>query len=237
MGFSLLEKLTIKAYSNNKYDKAVDKIKVMFNPESYSISCENVYQENPGINTSDANEIFTSSKGEELSLDIIFDGTGVSDFGIKKLVPAKVSDQVEQFLECTFYKGGGEKEDKPYYLNLIWGQLGEGGEGFKCRLTKAGIDYTLFDRSGNPLRAVIHATFKQAEEDSGGAFSPASAYTSQLSPEFVTHTREIQTGERLPLIAQDMYDDPSLYINVAKANGLSSIRRLEPGSELIFPPR
>ena len=33
-----------------------------------------------------------------------------------------------------------------------------------------------------------------------------------------------------------LYDDPTYYLQVARANGLTNFRRLRTGSDLVFPP-
>jgi len=37
-------------------------------------------------------------------------------------------------------------------------------------------------------------------------------------------------------LTYEIYNDSNYFLQVAKANGLSTVRRLKPGSEIYFPP-
>jgi len=43
-------------------------------------------------------------------------------------------------------------------------------------------------------------------------------------------------GDTLDLIADNNYDDPSYYLQLARANRLKNFRKLKPGMRLILPP-
>ena len=61
------------------------------------------------------------------------------------------------------------------------------------------------------------------------------AEKNKQSPD-MTHFVEVKAGDTLPLMCFRIYNDASYYLEVAKANGLSSFRRLKMGSFLYFPP-
>ena len=52
----------------------------------------------------------------------------------------------------------------------------------------------------------------------------------------LTHYRKMEQGERLDLLTFNIYNDPKYLLQVAKANSLSSIRNVQAGKELYFPP-
>jgi nucleoid-associated protein YgaU len=52
----------------------------------------------------------------------------------------------------------------------------------------------------------------------------------------LTHARTVEIGDRLPLMTHQIYDDQSYYLKVAKANGLTSFRKLTVGKDINFPP-
>ncbi len=146
-----------------------------------------------------------------------------------------INDQVEAFLELT------QEENKdtgsPNFLKILWGDLGEGNnEGFFCRLTQADVEYSLFDKHGKALRAKIAAGFSEVNRESGTPDSPETEYTSGMTSSDVTRVREVKAGDTLPLMAHRVYDDISLYIRVARANRLNSLRRPAEGRTLRFPP-
>ncbi|MFT6971255.1 MAG: hypothetical protein ACJAXX_001824 [Roseivirga sp.] len=49
-------------------------------------------------------------------------------------------------------------------------------------------------------------------------------------------TYTVKEGDQLPELCQQIYNDQSYYIQVARYNGLDKFRNLKAGSALIFPP-
>ena len=115
---------------------------------------------------------------------------------------------------------------RPHFLKLKWGD----GIKFQCILSNLDLNYTLFEPSGDPLRVKVTATFlnfiAQKERE---------ARQRNRSPD-LTHSRQIKAGDRLDLMTQKIYKDPAFVTQIARVNGLSTFRTLEPGKELIFPP-
>jgi hypothetical protein len=221
-----LEKLKIHVYGNRKrMGVPQSTFEVMFNPESYSLSYENQFNAKQGINTSGRSAKYTMSKPSDLSLKIILDGTGVSNYGLTNLAGKKkdVYKEVQKFLKLTSYMDG--KIHEPKFLKIEWGDLI-----FKCRLKKADVSYTLFEKSGVPLRAEIDATFIGDLEDSERLKNE-----NKSSPD-LTHVRLVKAHDTLPLLCEEIYGAPHYYLTVAAANKLDDFRNLIPGTELFFPP-
>ena len=61
------------------------------------------------------------------------------------------------------------------------------------------------------------------------------ALENPLSPD-ITHERLFKAHDRLPLMTDKIYENPNYYIDVAKANGLTSFRKIAAGTKLFFPP-
>lgn len=220
-----LEKLKILVFSDRERKLQSDMFQVMFNPESYSQSYENVFQRVQGINTSGREARYSMSLPSELSLKLILDGTGVSTYGIENLLGGKkdVATEVKRFLKLTSYMDGTIHE--PKFLQIFWGNLK-----FSCRLKKVTINYSLFDQSGLPLRAELDAVFvsdltneERAKEEN------------KTSPD-LTHYRVVQAHDTLPAMCEQIYGSPHYFIQVARVNGLNDFRNLQPGQELFFPP-
>jgi nucleoid-associated protein YgaU len=113
----------------------------------------------------------------------------------------------------------------------LWGNFSFGTKnGFDCILKDLQINYTLFAPDGKPLRAKISATFVNYIEQARRVREEG-----KKSPD-VTHLRKVKAGNTLPLMAYDIYGDPSYYLQVAKVNGLVNIRRLATNTDLRFPP-
>lgn len=225
LNISKLEKLKILAYDSAFRTGDFHEFEVMFNPESYSLSYENVYDKKQGINTTGRKAGYAISKPEQLSLKIILDGTGVSTYG-SSLMGGNTVDvykRVQEFLEHTTLMDG--KRHEPKSLTIVWGDLI-----FKCRLKSLNIQYTLFNNSGSPLRAELDTVFfgdlEQAER---------LKKENKSSPD-LTHSRIVKAGDQLPLLCEQIYGSPHYYIYVAKANNLQHFRDLQPGQEIFFPP-
>ena len=92
------------------------------------------------------------------------------------------------------------------------------------------ISYNLFKPDGAPLRAKLSASFSQylTQEESN-------KIANKNSPD-LTHVRTIREGDRLAMICEEIYGDPSYYLQVARLNGLTNISQLTPGTQISFPP-
>lgn len=151
-----LEKLKIQVYGNRlRYGVSKDTFEVMFNPESYSLKYQNVYHSYQGINTIGRKAMYSLSKPNQLSLKLILDDSGITDRFAGGIIGATsvigkikgkndVYKKVDKFLKLTTYMDG--KIHEPKFLKVEWGDLN-----FDCRLQSVDIQYTLFNRSGQPL--------------------------------------------------------------------------------------
>jgi LysM repeat protein len=225
-----LEKLTIKAFANEqRQGRPQDTFTVMFNPTSYTMTYANVLANVPGVNTSGSRARYSYSRAEILTLELVLDGTGVTDFGLTTLLgqgTKSVSAQVKHFLELCFYLDGEVHE--PKFLKIQWG---EGVlQNFDCRLQGVDVTYTAFDKNGAPLRATLNTTFLEDLE-------PAKRLRKEnkSSPD-LPHTRIVRNGDTLPLLTKEIYGSSVYYLRVAQLNGLDNFRQLTPGQEIFFPP-
>lgn len=150
--------------------------------------------------------------------ELVLDGTGV--------VPGTttaVKDQVAA-LKAVAYEYVGKEHEAPV-VQVVWGELV-----FYGRITSLKVDYTLFKPSGEPLRAKVSidlvkfVTAEQLAKEAGNS-----------SPD-LTHLVQVVAGDTLPLLCQRIYKDASYYPEVARFNGLTNFRQLQPGTQLRFPP-
>lgn len=223
-----LEKLKITAYPDRRRSgRSLGDFTVMFNPTSFSVKHEHVFQCHQGSNTSTKRALYSYSRPQEINLDLVIDGTGVGDFGITTLVglgTKSVKEQVQDFLELCFYMD--EELHEPKFLTLEWDAL----DNFAGRLKSVDITYNLLDRNGEPLRAELATVFV-----ADLALEKRVRKEGKASPD-VTHTRIVRGGDTLPLLTKEVYGSSSHYLKVAEANGLDDFRNLRPGQRLLFPP-
>ena len=230
-----LEKLKIKVFSKRRRKQAdyIDTFEVMFNPESYSLKYENTYDSKQGLNSSGKEVKYALSKPSQLSLKLLFDATGVADYANYEQTGASVVGkpketkdvykQVKKFRELTTKMRAEQHE--PYFLIIHWSRLY-----FKCRLESFDVKYTLFNRSGNPIRAELDASFV-ADLDNQERIR----LENKSSPD-LTHTKTVKAGDKLSLMAQEVYGNTTYYLKLGRANNLNSLRQLKVGTTINLPP-
>lgn len=221
--------VVIKAYANKTLTGAAKgQFALPINPENYSMAYKIEVDKSSGSGNSGSDIKFKKTPPEQLKLEFIFDNTGTV-MG-NTLDGTSVQQQIKDFMTVVYHVNG--ESHKPYYLKIIWGEnLMTGDEvGFNCMLTQLDINYTLFARTGEPIRAKIAAQFTHYIEQK----ARVSRRQDHRSPD-LTHVRTVEIGDRLTLMTHQIYDDQSYYLKVAKANGLTSFRKLQVGKDINFP--
>ena len=188
----------------------------MFNPESFQESIEYYYDQEQPPGTAGVTQRFTSVSSPIFQVEFLIDGTGAS--GDKREVSVEV-ELLKRILEVN-----GE-EHRPAFLMLVYGTFFA-----KCVLMSIEINYKMFRKNGTPLRAIVRCTFM-------GHISRILDLLNLnlLSPD-LTRRHNVVEGNTLPNLCEAIYDSPRFYIEVARANDLTSFRRLRPRQELVFPP-
>lgn len=228
-GRSKLEKLSIRSFANRDFtgEDPARRFTVPINPETFTQNYK-VNADTQSGHGSEGSEIrYKSTAPEELRLEFILDGTKTMEsYGGEDstYITKPVKDQLEEFLKCVYDMD--KLIHRPRFLIVFWGEE----INFRCVLSNLDISYTLFEPTGKPLRVKINATFlkhKSREEQIAGA---------KLSSPDLTHYRKTNQSDRLDLMTYRIYNSSSYFLQVAKANALSSIRNIAPGTELYFPP-
>jgi hypothetical protein len=227
-----LTKLTIHAYTDKDFKTQVDdpyfEFKVPVNPESFTKNFKVELDTRTPQGSSGVNPIFKSIGPQDFKVEFLFDGTGTiqgyvgdkSDEGDE----VSVHDQLNNFMKCVYDYDG--EIHKPHYLIVFWGSDIE----FHCVLSDLEVNYTLFDSTGFPVRVKINATFMSYLSDQ------TRLSMDKVSSPDLTHYRKVQQGDRLDLLTYKMYNDSTYFQKVANVNGLSTIRNLNAGINLKFPP-
>lgn len=52
----------------------------------------------------------------------------------------------------------------------------------------------------------------------------------------MTHIVTVRAGDTLPALCHRIYGDSGYYVKVAAFNNLNPLRKLKPGTQLLFPP-
>ncbi len=231
-----LEKLIIIAFTDKNFTEEVKdaKFTAPINPESFTKNFKVERDARGAHGSAGRDPKFTSTGPQELKLDFILDGTGTMEGYVEvenknksednKEPYLSVHEQLDRFLKCVYDYDGNIHS--PHYLIVYWGSEIK----FPCVLTNLDINHTLFDTNGFPIRVRLSCSFM-------GYITPQSqAALNRISSPDLTHRRNINTGDRLDLMTYRIYKDTRYLLQVAKVNGLGTIRKLTAGREIYFPP-
>ncbi len=222
----LLERLTIQAYKDQEYSERDGPVFVVWmNPQSYQRSLAVQTVDLKAINGSAPCPTYARIGEESLTMTLVFDTTGVipNPQGGEDMPANGVSALLEALIDKIAKTN--PDTDRPNFLQLSWAQLQA-----RCVLTNMSIDYKLFRPDGTPIRANANLSFL--------------AYTSTLCASRLTHNaakQETQVvtllpGDTLPALCSQIYGQSSLYLKVARYNGLLAFRSLRSGTQVLFPP-
>ncbi|MBB6369151.1 hypothetical protein [Chryseobacterium shigense] len=247
----IIDKMRIEVFPTKDYAEPPNEtIFVQLNPEKYTMKNNVVFCEGQAMGTTGSDLKFNKIEGEEVTFDFLFDSSGIVPQGKtvkgkgtdsltgtlsaigESLKPAyvdpfgeveSVEKQVEGFKD-SLMKYDGKSHQTPY-LKLLWG-----GYSLSCRLKSMDIEYYLFRKDGRPVRAKVKCLFKGTVK-----YELMVAEQKKSSPD-LTHERTIQMNDKLPLLAESIYESDDFYIDVAKSNKLLSFRNINTGQKLKFPP-
>lgn len=249
--FGIIDKMRIEVYPTKAYAGDPNKtIFVQLNPEKYSMRHNVEFCENQAMGTSGTDLRFNRIEGEEVSFEFFFDSSGIVPPGKIKdgngesslldvvgdiantLKPAivnpfgeveTVEKEVEEFKNLLMGYDG--ETHQTAYLKLLWG-----GYSLSCRLKSMDIEYTLFRKDGRPIRAKVRCVFKGTID-----YKLMIAKENKNSPD-LTHERTFKMNDKLTLMAENIYQNNTFYIDVAKKNKLLTFRQINVGEKLKFPP-
>jgi hypothetical protein len=228
-----LEKLTFTPLSKNLKTKfSAKSFKVLFNPNSYSITKTVTWSQtggsasSPGMQAGQNNNTqryldaptlnFGGGGSRTLTLNLFFDATEMANKDVRvetsKIVELTKKDRNEKCpLPCEISWGTGKSENDDFpFVGVI---------------TSLTQNFVLFDPGGIPLRAnltVILTEYPDPEKNQR-----------KTDPELTT--RVVKRGDTLSSITAEVYGDPTLWRIIAEANGLDDPRRLEVGGRLTIP--
>ena len=142
-----------------------------------------------------------------------------------QLMPGKNNDPAtacDALMSLVKYAHEGHT---PPTVRFLWGKLD-----FTGRVESSTVQYTMFAPDGTPVRAAVDLTLCGEET---GLTQHQSQYPFQ-SPDR-TKERTLAEGDRLWMLAQQEYDDPTKWKLIAEANGILNPRKVESAVSLKVP--
>lgn len=213
-----LAKLAIQPFTDQEFRKpAGPPWLALFNPTQLAFTRKNRYQNTRSTGASAPETSYAGGDPDQVSLDLFFDGTGVLE------TADGVAARIDGLLQFARYQ---PETHQPYYLHAHWGRFD-----FRGVLTQADVTYTLFDRSGQPLRATVKVALQEVV-----APEVRTAEEHSESPDLY-QTWLVADGDRIDIIASEVYGDPAWWRPLAEANRLRNPRVLDVGSVLLLPPK
>lgn len=213
-------KLLIQGYSDPTATSGLmGSVTAAINPESYSLSYNIAYKQAETLGGAAPTEIFTRMDSGDFELELLADGTGVT-----QLSGAANVDEYITNVKSIVYNYQGTVH-RPNYLRITWGKTVFTGV---CK--NITVKYTLFNPDGTALRALIKLSLSESVP-----LTTQGQQAQKSSPD-LTHMRTVKAGDTLPLMTYRIYGEPFHYMEVARVNGLNSIHDIKPGDELYFPP-
>jgi hypothetical protein len=202
-------------------------IECYFNPSEYSISKSNEWSYDKVTGTSFPPAKFGGGAPRELSLSLLLDVSLLKDGNVRS-----TTDKLFKMMEVPGGQGAGGASSVPPFVTFHWGQETT----FKAVCTQLTVAYKLFRPNGDPIRADVKMTLKQAETastaSSNGANRPGNP-TTRANAGHGVHT--VKDGDTLPSIAYEQYGDPTVWRAIADANGIENPLRLRRGHALSLP--
>jgi LysM repeat protein len=196
-----------------------DTLQCYFNPTEYSLSKANDWKYEPVTGTSFTEPEFGGGQPRQMELSLLFDQSFPPYTMSVKEATAKLLDAMEVPSDAT----GGAPTAVPPFITFQWGSLI-----FKGACTSLTCTYRLFKPNGDPIRADVKLTLKQAAATVKGQ-NP----TTRAQAGFGTHI--VQDGDTLPSISYKAYGDATRWRLIAEANGVDNPLHLRRGTALALP--
>jgi hypothetical protein len=203
-------------------------IEVYFNPTEYSISKSNEWKYDKVTGNSLPPAQFGGGNPRELSLSLLLD---VSLLGDQASI-RPTTDKLFKMMEVPGGQGAGSASAVPPFITFQWGTVIP----FKAVCTSLTVAYKLFQPTGEPLRAEVKMTLKQADKASTKSSNGANKGqnpTTRANAGFGVHT--VRDGDTLPSIAYQTYGDATRWRIIAEANDVDNPLHLRRGTPLSLP--
>ena len=212
------------------FDSSVMLYRFPFNPSSLKIGTIHNYNISQPFGYSGINPKFIATKPRLVNVELVIDPSAepLYTYSEDTGIPVKETEKTlsERMAIFDALVGYNSTSHRPNYLKLSWGTTLL----MNTTLKEFHVIYGRFNEKGEPTRANIQAEFLEV-------ISTTKMLTAKgrQSPD-VSHMIEVQEGDTLPHLCERIYVDKKYYVEIAQLNGLNSLRKLNLGAQLYFPP-
>jgi Contractile injection system tube protein/LysM domain len=210
-----------------KFDDGTQ-IDCYFNPTEYSVSKTNEWTYNKVTGTTLPDAVFGGGAPRQMDVSLLLDQT----LSTPKMTVQAATDTLLKMMEVPGGKSGGATTAVPPMVQFVWGAV----VSFKAVCTSLTIAYKLFAPTGEPIRAEVKMTLKQAAHattKSGTGGKKGQNPTTRANAGFGVHT--VRDGDTLPSISYQAYGDATRWRTIAEANGVDNPLHLRRGTPLSLP--
>lgn len=216
---------------NDETGKAVEgglSVTCMFNPYEYTVSKQNSFDSKPTSKGKVPTTNFKTPGPQTLKLKLYFDTFE------KQEDVSKQTRKLWEMMAATKPKkaSGNKKKNKkklvPPAVAFEWGVFR-----FASVIKSMTQKFTLFLHNGVPVRAEVNITFVQHNDLDDYRELPKQNPTSGGGP--VEEIWVTQPGDRLDLVASEVYGDATHWPKIAAYNGILNPHKLKAGTLLSIP--
>jgi Contractile injection system tube protein/LysM domain len=203
-------------------------IPVYFNPTEYSISKSNEWKYDKVTGNSFPKAQFGGGNPRELTLSLLLDASLLS----KTAHIRDVTNDLFKMMEVKEGQTPGDAGAVPPFVTFKWGRETT----FKSVCTQLTVAFKLFRPNGDPIRADVKMTLKQAETAgtaSANGANRAGNPTTRANAGHGVHT--VKDGDTLPSIAYEAYGDATVWRAIADVNRIENPLHLRRGTALSLP--
>ena len=203
-------------------------IPVYFNPTEYSVSKSNEWKYDKVKGNSLPEAQFGGGNPRELSLNLLLDASLLGkDAHVRGL-----TNDLFKMMEVKEGQTAGDPGAVPPFVTFTWGKETT----FKAVCTQLTVAFKLFRPNGDPIRADVKMTLKQAEAASTASSTGANRGTNPTTRANAGHgVHTVKDGDSLPSIAYEAYGDATVWRSIADANGIENPLHLRRGRALSLP--
>ncbi len=204
------------------------KIPVTFNPATYTVSRTVNYGGNQNDNNTQLQQKnypvlnYTGGNNDTLSLELMFNKYEFQHYSNQVKYTSddlSIIKEVKEIEALTLLK---DSLHRPPLCKFVWSSFS-----FEGYVTSFSANYTMFLDDGTPVRAKVNLTIQGAE-------SGNDAKIPFQSPDR-TKSRTLQEGQQLWEIAYEEYENPEMWREIAKANGIRNPLNIKSGMQLVIP--